>query len=185
MKTYLVAAFAFLLIRSATAQETDQQLKLHAEVVSERYCEVDRRVNSLLLKFKINLTNTRNLAVLFYPNPYPVLLVARTQNDLLRHKYEFQLHAPDVFFRVNDQPRPRPVPRVVRAGEELESETMEITVPAPRASRLSRYEALDVGLHYVQLRMDLQVYGAATYLRAISQPLAITIDRNTNPNKCR
>ena len=36
---------------------------------------------------------------------------------------------------------------------------MEITVPAPRASRLRRYEALSVGIHYIQLRMDLQVDG--------------------------
>jgi hypothetical protein len=123
---------------------------------------------------------------LFYPNPYPVLLVAGTQADLLKHKYEFQLHAPDVFGSINDPPRPHPVPRVIRAGEELESETMEITVPTPRAPRLRRYEALSVGNHYIQLEMDLQVEGRQlTFVRATSQPLAITIERNNKPKKCR
>ena len=185
MRIYLLTAFA-LLSASTAAQDPDKQLNLHAEVVSQRYCDVDSRINSLLIKFKINLANTRNPAVEFYPNPYPILLVARTQTDLLKHSYEFQLHAPDVFDSVNDPPRPAPVPRIIRAGEQLESETMEITVPTPRASRLSRYEALSVGIHYIQLRMDLQVEGRQlTFIGAISQPLAITIERNNKPEKCQ
>ncbi len=185
MKIYFVAALVLLTL-STTAQETDEQVKLHADTISQRYCEVDRRTNSLLVKFKIRLTNTRNPALSFYPNPYPVLLVAGTQSDLLKHKYEFQLHAPDVFGSINDPSRPRLVPRVIRASEELESETMEITVPAPRASRLRRYEALSVGIHYIQLRMDLQVDGRQlTFVRATSQPLAIKIERNNKPEKCQ
>ena len=185
MKIHLLTAFA-LLGASTTAQDAAKQLNLHAEVISRRYCEVDRRTNSLLVKFKINLVNTHNPAVEFYPNPYPVLLVAKTQTDLLQHNYEFQLHAPDVFGSVNDPPRPRPVPQIIRAGEQLDSETMEITVPAPRASWLSRYEALRVGIHYIQLRIDLQVEGRQlTFIRAISQPLAITVERNNKPEKCQ
>jgi hypothetical protein len=185
MKIYFFAALV-LLTQWATAQETEEQVKLRADIISQRYCEVDRRTNSLLVKFKIRLTNTRNPALSFYQNPYPVLLVAGTQADLLKHRYEFQLHAPDVFGSINDPPRPRPVPRALRAGEELESETMEITVPTPRTSRLRRYEALSVGIHYIQLRMDLQVEGRQlTFVRATSQPLAIKVERNNKPQKCQ
>lgn len=187
MGIYSLAVLALLSV-STTAQETRDQLRLHADVLSQRYCEVDRRTNALLVKFKIKLANTRNPAVLYYPNPYPILLVARTHADLLKHRYEFQLHAPDVFVLVNDrtEAHPRLVPRVLRAGEELEAETMEITVPAPRAFRLSRHEAVHAGVHYVQLHMDLQVEGRPlTFIRALSQPIPLTIERNTKPQKCQ
>jgi hypothetical protein len=167
------------------AQQAEQQLRLHAEMISERYCKVDSRSNSLLIKFKINLTNTQNPAVLFYPNPYPALLIAKTKADLLKHKYEIQLHAPDVFTALSDHPLPRPVPRIIRAGEALQSETMEITVPTPRVPQVSRYEALNIGIHYIQLRMHLDVEGATSYVQATSQPIVVTIERNTTSKECR
>ena len=185
MRNYFVAVLLLLTV-STSAQQPDEQLKLRAEVISQRYCEVGSRTISLLIKFKIKLTNAKNPAVLLYPNPYPILLVAKTRAALMKHNYEFQLHAPDVFGLVNNKAPALPIARIMRAGEQLESETMEITVPAPRGSRLSKYEALDAGVHYIQLKMDLPVEGQQlTFVRAISQPVAVTIERNTNPQKCR
>jgi hypothetical protein len=185
MKTHSGALLISALATVATAQTEDSQVKPPADTISHRYCEVDKEITTPLIKFKINLTNAGGLPVVFYPEPYPPLLVSGTLNDLRRRKYEFQLHAPDVFGLPDENTKRRRVPHIIRAGETVESTTMEITVPTPRTSQYSKFEALDPGNHYVQLVMDLNAVDTTTFVRAISPPVEISVEKNPELEKCQ
>jgi hypothetical protein len=62
---------------------------------------------------------------------------------------------------------------------------MEITVPTPRTSKYSKFEALDPGNHYVQLVMDLNAADTTTFVRAVSQPVEISVEKNPKLEKCQ
>jgi hypothetical protein len=186
MRIHRIALVGLLVPILARPQIDEGRLTLRAQPISRRYCEVDDEIATLLIKFKISLTNAKNPAVDFYSPVYPLLLVSRTMDDLRKGKHEFELHAPDRFVpSLERSETDRPVPPAIRGGETVESEIMEVTLPAPMKSKYSKFEGLDPGTHYVQLVMDLNVEGTSTFARATSQPVEITVDKHPKLEKCK
>jgi len=174
-------AVLLLLLPVANASQTpNQQLELHAEIKSERYCEVDDEISSLLVIFKIRLVNNGNVPVVVVRRPYPLLLVSRTLPNLKRGKHEFELHEPESF----GPPTTKPEQRVVRQGEVFESETVETIIPTPKTTKYSKREALAPGTHYVQAVVTVQVEGALKFADAVSQPIEITILKYPKTENC-
>ncbi len=182
-------AFMFLLLSVASeSQVADQKLRVHAEVKSQRYCDVDEEIFSLRARFRISLINGRTSAVLVSREIYPLLLVSRSLYDARNGKHEFEINPPDVF--------PQPPPsreaiqkqmaerRVVQPGEKFEAETMEGVLLTAKTEHYSKLEALGPGVHWVQLVMTVNDEVTGAYLNAISQPVKVTVEQYPKSEKC-
>src|SRR5580692_2509969 len=97
MRKYHLIVLLLLLPVAAKPQTPNEQLELHAEIASERYCKVDDEISSLRVIFKTRLTNNGTMPVVIGQREYPLLLVSRTLPNLQNGKHEFELHAPDSF----------------------------------------------------------------------------------------
>jgi len=180
--------FAFLLLSVASEpQSADQQLKVRAEIKSQRYCEVDEEILSLRVTFRIGVINTRSSAVLV-GRQIPVVLVSRSLDDLRNGKHEFEINPPDVF------PQPRPSREaiqkglaersVVQPGEKFETEAMETVLPTAKTEHYSKLEALGPGGHWVQVVILVNDESTGTFLKAVSQPMKVTVDQYPKTEKC-
>jgi hypothetical protein len=182
-------AFALLLVSVASEPQTaDQQLKVHAEIKSQRYCEVDEEIYSLRVSFRISMVNTRTSAVLVSQKIYPLVLVSRTLDDVRSSRHELEIHPGDVF----PQPPPSSAAiqkelaerRVVQPGEKFEAETMEAVVPTAKTEHYSKLEALGPGVHWVQLVMSVNDADSATFLNATSQSMKVKVEQYPKSEKC-
>ena len=184
----LCLAFTFLLLSVASEpQAADPQLKLHAEIKSQRYCEVDDEIFSMRVTFRISMINARSSAVLV-GQQIPVVLVSRTLDDVRKGKHEFEILPGDIF--------PQPPPsreaiqkelaerRVIQSGEKFEAETMEAVLPTPKTEHYSKLEALEPGLHWVQAVMSVNDEGTGAFLSAMSQPMKVTVEQYPKSEKC-
>lgn len=182
-------AIALLLVSIASEPQTaSQQLSVHAEIKSQRYCEVDEEIYSLRVSFRIRMVNTRTSAVFVSQKIYPVVLVSRTLDDVRSGRHELEIHPGDVF------PQPSPSSgaiqkeqserRVVRPGEKLEAETMEAVVPTAKTGNYSKLEALGPGVHWAQLVMSVNGADAATFISATSQPMKVKVEQYPKSEKC-
>jgi hypothetical protein len=180
MRKRHLAILLLLLPVTAKPQTPDKPLELRAEIKSERYCEVDDEVSSLLVKFKIRLVNNGKEPVVIAQRTYPLLLVSRTLTNLQRGKHEFELNAPDYF----GPPTTKPEQHVIRQGEVFESETMETTIPTPKTAKYSKREALSPGMHYLQVVITAQLEGTLKFAEAVSQPISITILKYPKTENC-
>jgi hypothetical protein len=185
----LCLVFTFLLLSIASEPQTaDQQLQLHAEIKSRRYCEVNDEIFSLRVTFRISLINARASAVLVSRQIGPIVLVSPTLDDLRNGKHEFEIHPADVF--------PQPPPsreaiqkelaerRVVQPGEKFETETKEAVLLTPKTEHYSKLEALGPGVHWVQVVMSVDDEGTGTFPSAISQPMKLTVEQYPKSEKC-
>ena len=190
MITNRLTILVLLLTIQGRPQASDEHLKLHAEIESERYCEVDNETSSLLVKFKVRLLNSGKLPIVLDQPIYPLLLVSRTLQSLQKHDHEFALHPPDVFDVIGDgssQVQPVTHPNqvlVVRGGDTLETNTLETTVPTRRRGK-SKAAGLAQGSHYVQVVLQGQIEGTESFIRATSQPLKITVQKMPKLENCR
>lgn len=181
MRKHHLTILLLLLPVTAKSQTPVASLELHAEIKSERYCEVDDEISSLLVKFKFRLANNGNAPVVIAQRTYPLLLVSRTLTGLQRGKHEFELHAPDYF----GPPKTKPEQRVVRQGEVFESETMETTLPTPKTAKYSKLEALAPGMHYLQVVITVQLEGTLKFAEAVSQPINLTVLKYPKTENCQ
>jgi hypothetical protein len=180
MRKHHLAILLLLLSVAAKPQTPDENLKLHAEIKSERYCEVDDEISSLLVMFKVRLINSGKIPVVIGQPIYPLLLVSRTLLNLQKGKHEFEVHAGDVFA----QPTTRGAQSVVRQGEVLESEA-EARLPTPITAKYSKLEALAPGTHYVQVVITAQFEGTLRFASAVSQPIEFAVMKYPKTEKCR
>jgi hypothetical protein len=181
MRKHHLAVLFLLLPVGATPQTPNEQLGLHAEIKSERYCEVDDETSTLRVIFEIRLVNNGKVPVVVSQRIYLLLLVSRTLPNLQRRKHEFELHAGESFV----QPTTKPEQRVVGQGEVFESETLETFIPIPKTAKYSKLEALAPGLHYLQLVITAQLEGTLGFTGAVSQPIEITVAKYPKTEKCR
>lgn len=181
MRKHHLAVLLLLLPVAATPQTPNEQLGLHAEIKSERYCEVDDEISTLRVIFKIRLVNNGKIPVVVGQQTYPLLLVSRTLPNLHRGKHEFELHAGDSL----GQPTTKLEQRVVGQGEVFESETRETFIPIPKTAKYSKLEALAPGLHYLQLAITAQLEGTLRFTSAVSQPIEITVAKYPKTEKCQ
>ena len=181
MKKHYLAILLLLLPVASRSQTPVAPLELRAEIKSQRYCDVDDEISSLLVKFKFRLANNGNAPVVIAQRTYPLLLVSRTLTDLQRGKHEFELHAPDYF----GPPTTKPEQRVIRQGEVFESETAETTIPTPKTAKYSKLEALAPGMHYVQVVITVQLEGTLKFAEAVSQPINLTVLKYPKTENCQ
>jgi hypothetical protein len=181
MRKYHLIVLLLLLPVAAKPQTPNEQLELHAEIASERYCKVDDEISSLRVIFKTRLTNNGTMPVVIGQREYPLLLVSRTLPNLQNGKHEFELHAPDSF----GQPTTEPEQRVVKQGEVFESETTETTIPIPKTAKYSKLEALAPGMHYMQVVITAQFEGTFKFASAVSQPIEIKILKYPKTENCQ
>src|SRR5262249_36563933 len=118
---------------------------------------------------------------------YPVLRIARSVHDLADwKKWEFALHAPDVFEPSTKQADSLPSSViVVHSAQTHQSDTMEVTVPTLHTSRYSKRAGVTPGIHFVQLVIDGDVVGRSDMFKAISQPIQINVEKNRYAVKCK
>ncbi len=173
----------------AQPQSTDKHLTLGAEIKAQRYCEVDDEIASLLVRFRMRLTNTGGPNVVVDQHIYPLVLVSRTLKDVKNNNHEFELHAPDIFSpSTSQEPSSKRSDRdqhVIRDGETFEADSMETTLPIPRTAKYSPLEALAPGTHYVQIAVSAVVEGTTNFVRTTSPPFRITVENNPRIEKCR
>ncbi len=181
MRKLHLIVLLFLLAVAAKPQTPNEQLELHAEIKSERYCNVDDEISSLRVVFETRLINNGEVPVVIGQREYPLLLVSRTLPNLQKGKHEFELHAPDSFGR----PTTKPEGRVVKQGEVFESETTETTIPTPKTAKYSKLEALAPGTHYVQVVITAQLEGTLKFASAVSQPIEIKILKYPKTENCQ
>jgi hypothetical protein len=181
MRKHHIAVLFLLLPVAAKPQTPDEPLELHAEIKSERYCDVDDEISSLRVIFKVRLVNNGKVPVVIAQRTYPLLLVSRTLPNLQRGKHEFELHPGDSF----SPPKSKPEQRVVRQGEVFESETMETAIPTPKTVKYSKLEALAPGMHYLQVVITAQLKDTLKFANAVSQPIEITILKNPKTENCQ
>jgi hypothetical protein len=185
----LCLAFTFLLLSvAAEPQAVDPQLKLHAEIVSQRYCEVDEEIFALRIPFRISLINGRTSSVVVSRRIDPLVLVSRTLGDARSGRHEFEINPADDF--------PQPPPSrdaiqkemaeqpVVRPGEKFDAETMEAVLLTPKTEHYPKQEALALGVHWVQVVISVKDEGSGTYLSAVSQPMKVTVEQYPSSEKC-
>lgn len=182
-------AFMFLLLGvAAEPQAADPQLRLHAEIKGQRYCEVDEEIFSLLVPFRISLINGRTSAVLVSRGIHPLVLVSRTLDDARSGRHEFEINPPEFF------PRRPPSSdavqkgmaerRVVRPGEKFDAETVEAILPTPKTEHYSKLVALAPGVHWLQAVISLNDEDTGTFLSAVSQPMKVTVEQYPRSEKC-
>jgi hypothetical protein len=188
MRRYYLA-FAFLLVSVASEpQAADQQLQLHSETKSQRYCEVDEEIYSLRVTFRISIVNAGTSAVLVSRQIYPLVLVSRTLDDARSGRHELEIHPGDVF----PQPPPSTAAiekqmaerRVVQSGGKFEAETMEAVLPTAKTGHYSKLEALGPGLHWAQVVISANDEGTGAFLSAMSQPMKLTVEQYPKSEKC-
>jgi len=188
MRRYYLA-FAFLLVSVASEpQAADQQLQLHSETKSQRYCEVDEEIYSLRVTFRISIVNTGTSAVLVSRQIYPLVLVSRTLDDARSGRHELEIHPGDVF------PQPPPSTAaiqkqmagriVVQPGETFEGETMQAALPTAKTKHYSKLEALGPGVHWMQVVLWVNEERTGTFRNAISQPMKVTVEQYPKSEKC-
>jgi hypothetical protein len=188
MRKYCLAFTFLLLVVAAEPQAADPQLKLHAEIKDQRYCEVDEEIYSLLVPFRISLINGRTSPVLVSRRIHPLVLVSRTLDDAQSGRHEFEIHPPDVF---PQRPPSRAAIQkemaersVVQPGEKFDAETMEADLLTPKTKHYSKQAVLGPGVHWVQVVISVHDEGTGTYLRAVSQPMKVTVEQYPRSEKC-
>jgi len=136
MITYRLALVVLSLAIQVRPRVLDEQLRLQAEIESQRYCAIDDDTSTLLIRFKLRLLNHGTSPIVIGRPIYPLLLVSRTLPALQKGDHEFVLHPPDVFGVIEDAgtlehstPGAPPEQFVSREGETLETSTLETTVP--------------------------------------------------------
>ncbi len=176
MITYRLALVVLSLAIQVRPRVLDEQLRLQAEIESQRYCAIDDDTSTLLIRFKLRLLNHGTSPIVIGRPIYPLLLVSRTRPALQKGDHEFVLQPPDVFGVIEDAgtlehstPGAPPEQFVSREGETLETSTLETTVPI-RGNRRPRAADLAPGSHYVQVVLQGQIEGTETFVRATSQP---------------
>ena len=185
---YAFTLGVLLCLTNNTLGETAPRVALTARIVSERYCEVNADFGSLLVKFEVSLTNNGDDPIRVNPPFYPVLRVARSVHDLGDwKKWEFALHAPDVFSAPSTK-RADSISSsviVVQSAQTHQSETMEITVPTLRTSRYNKRAGVNPGIHFVQLVIEGDMVGRSERFKAISQPIQMNVEKNPYSVKCK
>jgi|SRR5436190_4000789 hypothetical protein len=180
----ILALWVLPMLTSNSFGEPATAVSLRAKVLSRRYCEVDENFGSLLVKFGVNISNEGQEAIKINPPFYPILLVARSVEDLRNGDLEFKLHGPDVFFPNRDQHPAPPTLVVLQHGQSHESETVETTVPTLRTSKFNKHAGVRPGIHYVQLVVYGDIKDSSATFRAISQPIEIRVEKNPYKVKC-
>jgi len=189
MRKHHLAILLLLLPVAVKPQTPDERLKLHAEIKSQRYCEVDDEIFSLRVTFRIILINASASAVLVSPQIDPMVLVSQSLDASRKGRHEFEIHPGDVF--------PQPPPsraaiqkelaerRVIQPGEKFEAETLEAALPTAKTEQYSKLEALGPGVHWVQAAISANDEGTGEFLSAISQPMKVTVLKYPKTERCR
>jgi hypothetical protein len=101
-----------------------EELKLDAEILSQRYCDLDHELVALRLKFKTTLANNGHRTILVRPPFYPTVFVSRTPAELRKGTYEFELNGPDPRPELLKPSRQKRVisiePKLLRPGDTIE-----------------------------------------------------------------
>ena len=191
MITYRLAVVVLSLAIQGRPRPVEKQLRLQAEIESRRYCAIEDDTSTLLVRFKVRLLNHGKSPIVSDRPIYPLLLVSRTLQALQKGDHEFALHPPDVFRVIEDVGTPdhstsgAPTEQlVIRAGETLETSTLETTVPI-RGNRRPKSVDLVAGSHFVQVVVQGQIEGTESFIRATSQPIKIIVLKKPELVNCR
>jgi len=180
-----ICAFAIgvLVLTTNTLGET-AGVVLQAHILSERYCEVDENFGSFLVKFGVRISNEGEYSIKINPPFYPLLLVARSVEDLRKGKLEFKLYPPDDFTPRSEQSSSPPHYVILTPGKTHESETAEISASTLRTSNYNKHAGLSPGIHYVQVVIFGEVEDGSVTVKATSQPIEIKIEKDAYILKC-
>jgi hypothetical protein len=179
------------LVIQVRPEAVDEQLRLQADIETQRYCAIEDGTSTLLVRFKVRLFNRGTLPIVIYRPIYPLLLVSRTVHASQTGDHEFALHPPDVFGVIKEIGERKGstlrVPSdqlVIREGETLETSTLETTVPI-RGNRRPKAVDLVPGSHFVQVVIEGQIEGTESFVRATSQPVKINILKKPELQNCQ
>ena len=190
MKIYKFLLTGMILVVAAQSQMVKEQASMEAKIENQRYCRVNNKTGSLIMKFSVAMKNGTS-ATIALPKPiYVVPLVARTLQDLQNRKYEFTLYGPDVIVAPiprNKVPEAEIASRqtIVKPREVFTGETMETAFPIPLTAKFSKRDALAPGSHFVQLVLDSETPGTEPFVRITSQPIEITVEKHPKVERCR
>jgi len=189
MKMHYVVLTGMILTVAAQPQIAKEQASMQAKIESQRYCQVDHKTVSLVITFGVAFKNSTGATITMRQPIHVVPLVSRTLQDLQRRNYEFTLYSPDVFFPTkagNKVPETETSSRQtnVKPGEVFTGETIETAFPISLTAKFSKQDGLVPGRHFVQLVLDTEIQGTATFVRITSQPMKITVDKHPQVEKC-
>ena len=176
---FLISILLLLFLPNVSRpQKLDDRFNLDSEISSLRYCQIEDESIVLRLKFKTILTNRRGPTIVVFPPLYPALRISRTEEDLRRKKYEFDITPPLAQPLLAGQVTTNQVLQksLVRPGEAFETETLEIPISTKLNVQKSEKYGLAPGSHYAQLVMDNQIDNTNNFLRVVSQPIEFLLE---------
>lgn len=188
MKIHLFVLIGMILAGAARPQIVHEESRMQATIDSQRYCQVDQKRASLVMKFSLAWKNSTSRTITIRQPVHVVPFVSRTLRDLQHSKYEFTLYAPDVFPKPGKRAHgigPATQPTDVKPDQQFTGETMETAFPIPLAAKFSKLDALEPGRHFVQLVLGSKIQGTGTFVRITSQPIEITVEEHPKIDKCR
>lgn len=189
MKVRDLVLAGMILPSTVPSQIVKDQARMEAKIESRRYCEVDSKKTSLAINFSVVFKNTTISTITMHQPIHVLPLVSRTLPDLQHKKYELTLYSPETFGLVKPDNK---VPEAATDSRQTSVEPGEmftaqaVTTPFPIAldAKLPTWEALGPGIHFVQLVLDSEIQGTATFVRITSQPIEIIVDNHPKVNKC-
>jgi len=193
MRVSHVTYFSLLLLTLTESARPlgNGHLQLGAEIIQQRYCEVDDEIIALRLTFRVTLKNIGSPTVVVTTPVEPLILVSRTLDELGKGKHEFEISPampePTVLGtegRKDDEP-PQPTRQAIRQDEVLELVTRERTLPVAKTANYPKSDALDLGTHYLEIVLVPQIDRSTSFVRATSQPIEITVDSNPKIVNCQ
>lgn len=174
-----------LLLCQCKGESRTKPVDLTATIRREHYCRVDSENAALMIQFDVRIRNQDNKTVFVPRSPYPLVLVSRSLRHAKEHRYEFELHAPDVFgVSPSGEADQQDTNEAIAPGRALETTTMDVTVPVPATERYNPEEILSPGVHYVQLAIEADDASGTPIHRLISQPMRIVVKQYREGEHC-
>jgi hypothetical protein len=187
MRIHFCVLFVFTMTLLAVSQTTNAQFDLYGEVRNHRYCEINKMIAGLRIKFGVTLTNHGN-DVLVYAPISPLLLISSTRANLQNGNYLFKLYPPmpSPLSQATQSGAAKSVRHILHRGEVFESETTERMIPTRSTTyRSETIDALAPGTYYARLVVEAQIQGTSSFISSSSQPIEIAVESRPSLQKCK